>query len=371
MFTTGSKLFLGATTLALATAVILGVTNAGNTGWTATVGLTSAVVALVFLTAINFYVRDSNVSSMDTAATQTSAAAQRAPGASFWPLVGAVGAGTVVVGLVTYPVVFKAGLVVLLATLVEWMVQGWSERASADPQYNASVRKRLLHPLEFPILGAAGLAVVIYSFSRIMLFISKSTGPAIFGVIATLVLLGGVLVAYSPGLQKGVIIGVCAIAGLGLVSTGVVMAIDGERPIEAHEVAATDPAICSSNAETEFDHNASQTVAAKSNVAATLTLSGGVLTAQQLGIGGGLSTITLQRAADSHIIFVNEDAEPARLTAQVGRETASFTCTALVEDGGRQLLTIRIPESTPAGTESPYTLAVPGLESSTISIVVP
>jgi len=69
--------------------------------------------------------------------------------------------------------------------------RAWSERASADPHYNAAVRKRILHPLEFPVLGAVVLAIVIYSFSRIMLFLSKETGPAVFGIIAALILLGG------------------------------------------------------------------------------------------------------------------------------------------------------------------------------------
>jgi len=34
-------------------------------------------------------------------------------------------------------------------------VQSWSERASADSAYNAGLRKRLLHPLEFPILATS------------------------------------------------------------------------------------------------------------------------------------------------------------------------------------------------------------------------
>lgn len=371
MITTGSKLLFGASALAIAAFVVLGATNGGAVGWTATVGLCAAALALVLVAVINLSAKDSTVQPAERGAAERIAAAQRTPSASIWPLVGAVGAAMLVVGLVTYPVVFKAGIVVLLATIVEWMIHAWSERASADPAYNAGVRRRLLHPLEFPILGAAGLAVVIYSFSRIMLFISKSAGPAIFAVLAALVLLVGVLIAYTPSLKQGVVIGVSVMAGLGLVSTGAVMALDGEREIERHETAATNPAICSSNEETDYDHHASQTVAAKSSVAATLTLAGGVLTAHQDGIGGGLDAVTLQRGAEANVIFVNEDAEPVRLTAQTGFPDASFTCTALVDEGGRQLLTLRLPQSTPAGTASPYYLRVPGLESSTIEIVVP
>ena len=371
MFTTGSKLFLAASTLAIAALLILGVTNAGDVGWTATVSLAGAMVALLFLTGVNLYTCDSNVSAMDPTAATASAAAQRAPGRSFWPIIGGLGVALIAVGLVTAPVVFKAGIVVLLAVLLEWMVQAWSERASADTTYNAGVRKRLLQPLEFPVLAAVGLGVIIYSFSRIMLYVSKDAGPAVFGILATLLLLGGVLLAYSPSLKQGVAIGICAIAGLGLVSTGAVMAIGGQREITTHETIANDPAICSSNDETEADHNASQSVAAKSNVSARVTLHDGALSASAVGRGSSLDTITLQRANPSNIIFINLDAEPVRLTAQIGRDTPVFTCTSLVEAGGSQFLTLRIPQSTPFGTETPYTLGVPGLESSTIKIVVP
>ena len=224
MFTTGSKLLLGATTLTIVTAIVFGITTGGNVGWTATIGLISAAIALAFLTTINFLVRDSNVGSMQPDAATNSPAADEAPGASMWPAIGAFGAALVAIGIVATPVVFKAGIVVLLATVVEWMVQGWSERASGDRAFNASVRKRLLNPLEFPVLGAIGLTVIIYSFSRIMLFLSKASGPAVFGIIAALVLVSGFVISARPGIKKGIVGGICAIAALGLVSTGAVMA---------------------------------------------------------------------------------------------------------------------------------------------------
>ena len=382
MFTTGSKLFLGATTLTIAALIILGITNGGAVGWTATVSLAGAAIALLFLTGVNFYTRDTNVSAMQPDAGTNSAAAQDPPGRSFWPIIAALGAGLVVVGLVTEPLVFKTGLVVLLAVMVEWMVQGWSERASADPAYNASLRKRLLHPLEFPVLGGVGLAIIIYSFSRIMLFISKGTGPAIFGILAALVLLGGVLFAYSPGLKKSVAIGVCAIATLGLVSTGAVMAIDGQRHIEPHETVGKDPSVCSSNDHTEADDRGSQSVAAKSNVAAVITLDHGVLTAHQIGRSGDLDTITLSRATPSNILFKNLDSADVRLVAHLGEFASDvngtkvvekpLTCTTLVERDGSQLLNLRVSRSSvalPDGVH--YTLEVPGLQSSPIIIEVP
>lgn len=382
MFTTGSKLFIGATALTLLAAVLFGVTTGGDTGWTATIGLVHAAVALVFLTAINFHVRDSNVGSLQSDATTASAAARRPVGASIWPMLGAFGAGLFVVGLVTVPVVFQAGLVVLLATVVEWMVQGWSERASGDARFNAAVRGRTLHPIEFPVLAGVGLAVVIYSFSRIMLFVSKEAGPAIFAVLAALVLVGGFLIASRATLRTGLVTGVCAIAGLGLVSTGAVMAIDGERDIHEHEIIAADPDVCASNEEGEVDEKASQTVGADSSVYATVVFTGQDLVAELDGIDGALGEMTVPRSLPSNIIFENESDEEVRLTATLGAfETDTvlegqpvveepLTCTALVEPGGRQFLTLIYPKSS-AQTLEPYTLTVPGVEAATVRVIVP
>lgn len=380
MFTTGSKLFIGATTVALAGAIVFGVFTGGDTGWTATIGLISCAIALAFLMGVNFFMRDSNVSAMQSDATVSSSAALPAPGASMWPAIGAVGAGLIVLGLVTAPVVFKGGIVVVLAAMVEWMVQGWSERASSDAEYNASIRKRILHPLEFPVLAAVGLAVVIYSFSRIMLFLSKEAGPAVFAILAALVLVGGFLFASRASLKKSLVVGVCTVAGLGLVSTGAVMAIDGERHIEEHSTIENDPSICASNDETEADHNASQSLAAKSNVAATVVFKDGQLYAQVIGIAQPQRTITLPLGNPSNIVFRNLGDEPVRLTANLGSfqkdvngtpvTEKPVTCTTLVEPDGRQFLTLKFPKSS-RWTDAPYTLVVPGVEGASIEIVVP
>lgn len=383
MFTTGSKLFIGATTVALAGAIVFGVFTGGDTGWTATLGLLGSAVALAFLMGVNFYVRDSNVGAQQSDATVSSSAALPAPGSSMWPAIGAVGAGLLVLGLVTAPVVFKGGVVVVLAATVEWMVQGWSERASADAEYNASIRKRILHPIEFPVLSAVGLAVVIYSFSRIMLFLSKEAGPAVFAILAALLLVGGFLFASRASLKKSVLVGVCTIAGLGLVSTGAVMAIDGERPIKEYSIIENDPAVCASNDKTKVDRKASQSLGAKSNVSATVAFKDGQLYAQVIGLDEPQRTITLQRGNPSNIVFRNLSDQTVRLTANLGafekdvNGTAvtekPVTCTTLVEPDGSQFLTLRFSQSSPpyGPSSEPYTLTVPGVEGASIEVVVP
>ena len=387
MFTTGSKLFLGATVAAIVAAIVYGLSNGGSTGWLGTIGLTSAAFAFAFLFAINYYAHDGNVSAMSDNATTESPAAQPPAGSSMWPAVAAVAVAAIAVGAVSKPLVFKAGVVLLLAATVEWMVQGWSERASADPAYNAGLRKRMLHPLEFPVLAAAGLGAVIYSFSRIMLWIDKSGGPVVFIVAGALVLVGGFLFASKPSLKKGMITGICTIGALGLVSTGAVMAVDGQRTIEQHPTTKTDNAAACALAEegtgtqAEVDEKASQAVASKASVGLNLVLENGKLTAHELGIAGDQNPVTVSRGNVVNVIFKNRDAEPRRLTVNMGEFTEDVNgtpvksqpkaCTSLVRKDGSQFLTFVLSKPSDATPDVPYSFTVPGVDGAEIQIQVP
>ncbi len=351
MFPAGSRLLIAATVLTGLVATVYGVTNGGSLG---TTGLISAAAGLAVLTAINLYTRDADVSAMDTAALTDSAAAHRAPWPSLWPAVGALGAVLVVVGLVTYPAVFVLGIVALLAATVEWTLEAWSERASGDETYNSEVRQRFAHPAEFPVLAALGFGVIVYSFSRIMLALSKEGGPAAFGMIAALVLGAGFLVAFRRNLDSKVVGGVAAVAVIALVAGGVAAALSGEREIHPHEtiedVAAAGE--CSLE-EIEADDNAPQTVSDKANLFAELTVTDDAeLVATQLDVPGETESLTFQRANPTNVLFVNESDEQRRLVLDYAVRVENATgelepvpaqsCTTLVEEGGSQLMTFSI-----------------------------
>ncbi len=378
MFTTGSKLFLGATVSSIVAAIVFGVSAGGSDGWLGVIGLLTAAMAFAFLFGVNYYTRDGNVSAMSETAITDAPAAQPPPERSMWPALTALSVGAVAVGAISKPIVFKAGVVLFLAAAVEWMVHAWSERASADPAYNADLRKRMLHPLEFPVLGAAGLAAIIYSFSRIMLWIDKSGGPVVFIIAGGLILFGGFLVAAKPGLKKGVVSGLCAIAALGLVSTGAVMAIDGQRPVEERPTTESDNgAVCDlaeegAGHQAEIDELGSQAVASKASVGITVVLEDGELTAHELGLEGPRNPVTVSRGNVVQVIFKNRDEEKRRLTVNMGEfeEDVNGTlvkqrprvCTTLVrEKDGSQFLTFVLPKPTIASAV-PYTFTVPGVE---------
>lgn len=380
MFTTGSKLFLGAGVVAAIGAVLYGVIEGGALG---TVGMTFAATVAFFLAGVSFAIRDADVSSMDVAALHHTPAAAPAPGGSLWPIVGTLGAALLVVGLVTYPVVFIFGLLALLAATVEWMVQAWSERASGDPQYNAAVRGRLAHPLEFPLLAAVGAGVLVYSFSRIMLFLTKNGGPVVFGAIAVLLLLGGFLIAFKPTLRTGALAAVCAVAGLGLVAGGIVAAVDGERDMEAHETTGDlgTGGHCETTDETHADENNSQTVAAKANIAAEVILrEDGTLVARNEGIPGAQDRVIIPRSNVTNVRFRNESSDERRLVLNGGTRLADPTdpqseqvpvqeCTALVEEGGSQFMTFSINQAS-INLDRRMEFVVPGVEGASVEVVV-
>ena len=385
MIPSGSRLLLGATLVATVAAIAYGLSVGGSLG---TTGLISAAIAVALLAGINMYVRDSDVSSMDETALTESAAARAGPPPSVWPVVATLGAALVVIGLVSYPVIVVFGLIALLAATIEWMIAAWSERASADNRFNVGIRRRIAHPAEFPVLAALTAAIVIYSFSRIMLFLSKAGGPVAFGVLAAVVLAAGFVIAFRPQVPNAAVSAVAAIAIVGLVAGGVAAALAGEREIQPHETTADLAAEgqCDTAEETEVDENASQNVAAKADILGEIILrDDGTLVARTIGIPGESDSITVTRSNPTNIRFRNESDEDRRLVLNLGERNAVDAetdetipdetvpiqqCTQLVEHGGSQLLTFSIPRSSSLAA-SPYSFSVPGVDGQAVEVAVP
>lgn len=376
MITTGSKLLIGSAAAAWIFALVYGVAQDGTLG---VLGLVSAAVALSLLAGINLFVRDSNVSAMDHGSFESAAAAQATARPSLWPLLVALGATTMTLGLVTNRTFFALGLIAVAAGALEWLIQGWSERASGEQARNAEVRNLMADPLELPVAAAIGGAVVVYSFSRVMLGLpSKTATVAAFSVMAALVVAVAALVSTKRGVSRATMTGAFSIVVLALVAGGTVAGLNGEREIEQHHTTGdlAEENHCTAE-ETEADENASQTVASKSNVSAELTLENGVLTADVPGFDGNFAELTILRSNPSNIMFHNESDGPARLVfdlhpavddngVPLGPERV---CTALVEEGGTQLLTIVVGRPSIA-VEEGFSFTVPGSDAE-LAVVVP
>ena len=381
MFTTGSKLFLGATAASTVGALVWGACNGGAAGVAGVVGLAALAIAFAFLAGMNLFTRDGNVLT-NTPNPEATGAAQRAGGNSMWPLVTAIGVGGLVIGAVSRPVVFKVSVVVLLAALAEWMIQGFAERASADANYNKSVRQRLLNPLEFPVLGAFVLAVIVYGFSRVMLTSSKSSGRIVFIVIGAIVVFAAFVLAARRGVGKGATLGISVVAAVALLGVGIASAVSGQRTIERHPEVTS--AVClgkgSPEQEAEIDKNASQNVALKSSVVANVVLEKGN---KLVAFINGIPTVEYHeiltpRSAVINLLFRNETEIPRRLTARlgsfkqkdgtVGPEEA--TCSTRIGNGKEAFLSFKLTKL-PGASSTPYELIVPGLDNQKIQLQVP
>jgi hypothetical protein len=379
MITTSSKLFYGLGAVAFAAAIVWMIANDGGSG---AVALVFVATASIFLGAIASYVRDGHVLSTDTEQHDSAPAAQRGSGRSWFPLGTALSLGTVIVGLVTSPGIFKVGVALLLAMLGEWLIQNWSDRASSDPSYNERVRGRVVHPLEIPIAGALLLAVIVLSFSRVFLSLSVNAGPIVFAIVGALVLFFGSVLSIRPGTSRRVVGTICGVALVGLSVVGVVLALDGERHglTEAAEEDHFAHRACGEEVEYS-DEDAVRAVSAKSSVAATVTLKDGALYAEMDGYSGPLTSITLQRSLNSSILFHNEDEGEHRMVVTYGkvveslgggveRETLLQACTSLVAKGGQQGVVVNIPKPSFSSTEG-FSITVPGLEGASVEVLVP
>ncbi len=377
MFTTGSKLLIGSALASALFAAVYGIAAGGTLG---TIGLLSAAVGLGLLAGINVFVRDSNVSAMDHDAFDVAPASQATARNSLWPLLMGLGTTTVALGLVTYRAIFTLGMIAILAATIEWLIQGWSERASVDPHYNAGARNQLIDPLEMPVAAAAGAGVVVYAFSRIMLGLpSKSATVAAFSVAAMLVLAVGAFVGVRK-VPKPALTGAFSVAAIALVAGGAFAGLNGEREVHPHETTSelAEHGECGTD-ETHADERSSQTVANKSNLAAEVTFDGAALHADVVGFDGDFDALTLPRSNPSNIMFRNESDDAARLVLEMHPdETADDPgpeqiCTALTEPGGSQLISVRLGRSSlalQAAGDSGYELIVPGSDA-TLEVIVP
>jgi hypothetical protein len=379
VITTSSKLFYGLGAGSLVGAILWMISGSSALG---AVALFFLAVALVFAGSIASFVRDGHVLSTDTAAHATAAATNRSPRASLWPLGTAISVGVLVVGLISSPGIFKVGVALTLAMLGEWMIQNWSERGSADSAYNTKIRDYLVHPLELPVAGALLLAVIVLSFSRLMLALDKSAGVAVFGVAAALVLAVGAVIAVRRNASRRIVGAMSAVVLVALAGAGVATALDGERE-QLTEAAAEDHFAhrgCSEEKEYS-DKKASRSVGAKSNVLATVTLRDGQLIAEVAGYEGVQSEVYIQRANPSTILFVNDTDEARRMVVSYGmvvedlgggveKETLLQSCTSKIEKGGQQSVTVVAPRPSFASDE-PFTITVPGVETARLTVVVP
>ena len=237
MIPTGSKLWFGVAGFALvATVAYFLASNGEEYG---SMVLLSLVVAAFTIGLLLSFIGDGDEST--SGAGDPGPAPAQGTGhqlAAAWPVLAAVGIGLAVVGLASGGLLLYLGLLLVVAAGIEWMVQAWAERATADPEHNRSMRNRLMYPFEIPVLAAAVIAVVIVAFSRVLLAVSRVGSTVVAIVVAAAILGAAFLITSRPRLSSSLLTVVVGLGVVGLLGGGIVGAVAGEREFEVHEAEA-------------------------------------------------------------------------------------------------------------------------------------
>lgn len=242
MITTGSKFFYALAGVLLLAAFVYGYSTGGggvgpiSVGYKGGVGdhlgygvLLAAAAAAAFAGFCTTAFRDADPEASAEMVGADAPPPVTAPGASYWPVVGAFGVALVIIGVVLNNVFFVAGLIALGAVAVEWTMQAWSERATGDPAVNREIRNRIMLPIEVPVAGALIIAVVVVGYSRMFLAVSKLGAVWIALAIAAVVFGLGALLSSRPRIRTDLVAGLVALAAVVTIGFGIFGAVTGER----------------------------------------------------------------------------------------------------------------------------------------------
>lgn len=264
MFTPGFRLFFGFAAVGLIAAVIYGVASGGNDptagvdyfgfvdseawigalslGWKGGVGDHIGYLVLVMFAVVSGFLgltlvayRDADPEAIAQLNGGELPPSQRPTLASYWPMIGAFGAGIVILGLVLHAAIFIAGLLVLAIAGFEWMMAAWADRATGDPAANTQLRSSIMKPIEVPVVAALGVGAIALGLSRVLLAVSKGAAIWVTTAFTVVVFAAAVLIALAPKVSKNLVAAVLLIGGVGLLAGGVTAAAVGERKFHHHQ----------------------------------------------------------------------------------------------------------------------------------------
>lgn len=265
MLTRGSKVFLGLGFVALISAIVYGIVTNGNaTGGTVETltgdGVMNALLGPITLgykggvgehigytllmgAAVSFFgaavatlaFRDGDAEAIAELAGTDSIPPVVAPrDLSPWPIVGAMGAALMVVGLASSSLLFAIGAVVAGIAAIEWLVKNWSEGISDDPEVNAIARARLMHPIELPVGGLLVIGVLVGCFAKILLSSTKTEAIIVASVVAAVIFAIAVVIGTRPELRRAAVVSAVIAGFVAVLALGIIGAIRGDAPVEHH-----------------------------------------------------------------------------------------------------------------------------------------
>ncbi len=154
---------------------------------------------------------------------------------NFWPVVMAFGMAIILVGLITSAAIFVIGIILATVAILEWTVFAWSEKLTGDPVVNRQIRNRLMAPIEIPVLGAAGAAVLALGASRVFLAVSEASAVWVGTAMASVIFLSAIYIAAKPRISKSVIASLLVLGAVAVIAAGIASAAIGSREIHTEE----------------------------------------------------------------------------------------------------------------------------------------
>jgi hypothetical protein len=245
MFTWGSKFFFGLSAASLAAAVVYATVSGGgllgglSLGWYGGVGdhlgfavLLGLGVGMLVLGVVAVWVRDADAEEMAALVGTPERVPQAVPPSrpSYWGAVTAFAVASLIVGATVSPLFLAVGFGLLAVVVIEWAVLAWTDRATGDAEANATLRDRLMLPIEVPLFGSIGILVFALGVSRVLLAVSQMTAVVIASLVASVAFALAIAFAYRPGwFTRNAVSGLIAgFAGLVIVG-GIVGAAVGPR----------------------------------------------------------------------------------------------------------------------------------------------
>ncbi len=248
MLTWGSRYFFGLAGVALFGAIVyglvtggepIGVVSAGykggvgdHLGYTILIGAALSAFALGVTTIIT---RDGDADAMAHRIGASHVPNLTPPsGPSLWAPVTAFGIASVIIGLAVSQAFFILGLAVLAAAGLNWVVLAWSDRATGDPEVNEVIRRRVLGPVEIPMMACLVIAVIAVGFSRVFLATSAN-GAVVAGAVVAIIVFFGAVALSKMDVTRNVMNGIVAAGAVVVLVSGIVGAAVGQRSFEHHE----------------------------------------------------------------------------------------------------------------------------------------
>ncbi len=247
MLTWGSKYLLALSGFAFVGAVIYGLVTGGDpvgvisAGYKGGVGdhlgytiLLAVCVSTLALAVTTVVTRDGDAEDIAAQLGVAGVPAVTPPATgSVWGIVTAFGVGAIIVGIAVSQAFFILGIAVLFVVGLNWVVLAWSDRATGDPAVNEVIRRRVLGPVEIPMIGMLIIAVVALGMSRVFLAVSKN-GAVVVGSIATILVFGTAVVLSKVEVKRNVMSGLVVVGASLVLVGGIVGAAVGQRDFEHH-----------------------------------------------------------------------------------------------------------------------------------------